>query len=157
MFGTALNPALPVVTIISAMIAPAIFILAVGNLLNSVLQRLVRIIDRARFVIDRVKQLDEASDAEQADFLRAELDNYRKREHLIYLTIFSFYAALACFCLSSLSVAVVVLSRAELALIPTGFAILGVLLLFGGCSTLFQETRLATGILNREIDRALKR
>jgi hypothetical protein len=40
-------------------------------------------------------------------------------------------------------------------MIPTVFAIVGVLLLFGGSSVLFQETRLATGILDREIERAL--
>ncbi|HZY99861.1 MAG TPA: DUF2721 domain-containing protein [Candidatus Baltobacteraceae bacterium] len=155
MFGSALNPALPVVTIISAMIAPAIFILAVGNLLNSVLQRLTRVVDRARFVIDRVKELEAAGKIEEADFLRAELVIYRKRESMIYTTILVYYAALACFSLSSLSVAVVVILHDQWAMIPTVFAIVGVLLLFGGSSVLFQETRLATGILDREIERAL--
>jgi hypothetical protein len=155
-FGAAINPAQPVVTIISAMIAPAIFILAIGNLLNSVLARLTRVIDRARFVIDRIKTLDSEGNSDEANFLRDELKNYRKREGLIYATIFAYYAALACFSLSSLSVAVVVLLRDQLAVIPTAFAIIGVLLLFGGSTALFQETRLATGILNREIDRALR-
>lgn len=139
------------------MIAPAIFILAVGNLLNSVLQRLTRVVDRARLVMDRIKTLDDAGDKQEAAFLRDELVNYRKREGLIYSTILAYYAALACFSLSSLSVAVAVLFRDQLAIVPTGFVIIGVLLLFAGSTALFQEMRLATGILDREIDRALNR
>lgn len=146
----------PAVMIISAMIAPAIFILAVGNLLSSVLTRLTRVIDRSRFVMDRIKALDAAGSSDEANVLRQELVNYRRRQRLIYATIFAYHAALACFSLSSLSVAVVVLLRDQLAVIPTAFAIIGVLLVFGGSTALFQETRLATGILNREIDRALR-
>lgn len=44
----------PALAIISAMITPAILILASGNLVNSTLTRLGRIVDRTRALIDRL-------------------------------------------------------------------------------------------------------
>jgi hypothetical protein len=149
-FGTALHETQAAVAVISQMIAPAIFILACGNLLNSAQVRVGRVVDRARALLEDLPSTGETS-AERS-FILEELDIYRRRSSYLESAMTSMYAAIAIFVGSSLLVAINVLVP-QILWLPTITTVLGALfLLFGSMQSLL-EVRLATGMLRVEIER----
>lgn len=139
-------------SIISAMITPAILILASGNLVASTLQRLSRIVDRARVLGDRLAQLRAAGDAAQAAALADVLVVYRRRAIFVGRALSGYYAAIGLFIVTSLTIALDDVIGNVVPWLAVALTVTGVVLLLVGTIALVVETNLATGILARELD-----
>jgi hypothetical protein len=141
------------VAVISQMIAPAIFIMASGNLVNSTQARIGRIVDRARALLVQLESID-APSARWTDLTR-ELDIYRRRSMHLERAMMAFYGAIATFVLSSLIVGLSVIVP-YLVWVPTITTGVGAILLLAGSMSSLFEVRLAAGMLRTEIERGCK-
>lgn len=139
-------------TIISAMITPAILILASGNLVASTLTRLGRIVDRARALGDHLAAHGQAmggsASAELVDILR----NYRRRSIFVARALSAYYAAIGFFIVTSLTIALDNVVQTLVPWLAVVLTVIGVLLLLLGTLALVIETNLASGMLGRELD-----
>lgn len=139
-------------SIISAMITPAILILASGNLVSSTLTRLSRIVDRARALGDHLATKGEAmtgvASAELADILRI----YRRRSAFVARALTAYYAAIGFFIVTSLTIALDNFMQSLVPWLAVVLTVIGVLLLLLGTLALVIETNLASGMLGRELD-----
>ena len=138
--------------IISAMITPAILILASGNLVSSTLTRLGRIVDRARALTDHLithgRQMEGGANAELADILRV----YRRRSIFVGRALSAYYSAIGFFIVTSLAIALDNFFQTLVPWVAVALTVVGVLLLLLGTVALVIETNLASGMLGRELD-----
>lgn len=145
------NPSPLVPSIISAMITPAILILATGNLIATSMILHARIVDRTRYLIRRRIELH-ASDAGQAAVATALIGRSQHRLTLIGRSLSVFYLAIGFFVVASLAIAV----TSEFAWlprsVPTIVTVVGAALLLLGALMTFYDTRLATNVTLTEID-----
>ena len=143
------------VSVLGAMVTPALLILACGTLITSTASRLARIVDRVRKLSQALEKLwaDEAADF--ADVRKAELERqlaiHADRGRLIQQSLTSFYVALGIFVATSISLAAAAFVPG-LAWISTTLGIVGSLVLFYGCVLLIRETRLALSSVRSEMD-----
>jgi uncharacterized protein DUF2721 len=143
---------LPSLSIISAMITPAILILASGNLVASTLTRLGRIVDRARTLIDQLAECQARGDSRGSASLIEKLRIYRRRSLFVGRALSAYYAAIGFFIVTSLVIAFDNFIRPLVAWLPVALSVMGVVLLLLGTVALVVETNLASGMLAREID-----
>ncbi len=138
-------------TIVSAMVTPAILILASGNLVASTLTRIARVVDRARVLIDLMHESALSRDRDALEHHKSALQVFVRRSVLLERALSGFYLAIGLFVLSSLSVVLEVLRPEFSRIVTTGLVVLGGLVLLYGAVYVFMETRLATGTLRQEI------
>ena len=155
--GPSVNPLtahsnLPALSIISAMITPAILILASGSLVASTLTRLGRIVDRARTLTDRLVEYRATGNAEGIHVLTEILRIYRRRSAFVARALSAYYAAIGFFIVTSLVIALTDLVRTSIAWVAVALTVAGVILLLLGTLALVVETNLASGMLGRELD-----
>src|SRR5579862_7065463 len=103
--GIALGKTAPIVAVIAQMITPAIFILATGNLLNSAMQRIARVFDRARDLIRQANEHWENGDLAAFEIITEELRSYRHRAGWLDRALTFYYVAIGLFVLASLAIA----------------------------------------------------
>lgn len=139
-------------TIISAMITPAILILASGNLVSSTLTRLGRIVDRARALGDHLAANRQAMSGGASDELTDILRNYRRRATFVARALSAYYAAIGFFIVTSLMIALDNFMQSLVPWLAVALTVIGVLLLLLGTLALVIETNLASGMLGRELD-----
>ena len=154
-FGIALGQTAPIVALIAQMITPAIFILATGNLVNSAMQRIARVFDRARDLIVRANTAREKGDESAFELMREELRSYRNRAGWLDRALTLYYVAIGLFVLASLAIALNAIIGDRLAYAPATLTVFGALSLLGGSLAILIETRLASGVLRREIDQGI--
>jgi hypothetical protein len=142
------------VGVLSAMITPAVLILACGTLITSTSSRLARIVDRVRVLSDAFERLT-GSEIEFAEERRAEVERqlarHTHRSQLIQRSLTSFYLALGFFVATSLSLALVMVMPV-LAGLPSALGLVGTLVLFYGCVLLIRETRVALASVRDEME-----
>lgn len=138
-------------TIISAMITPAILILATGNLVSSTLTRLGRVFDRARTVMERLEDRVAQGDHVSADLYRDLLKDYRVRATLTERALTIYYAAIGFFVAASLAIGFDNFIHDTIPWLATLLTVVGAILLFLGTLALFLETNVAAGLLRREM------
>jgi hypothetical protein len=142
-------------SLITAMITPAVLISACGMLILSTSARLARILERAR-------RLSELTDAQPAtgtpDFseerhiqLERQLSAYARRGRLIQRALTSFYLALGMFVATTITIGLVVFAPVTTWL-PTTAGIVGIAVFFYACLTLIGETLLARQSINEELE-----
>lgn len=136
--------------ILTSMLAPAFFLTATSSLLMSANNRLARVVDRLRALL---KEL-EAADDDEREVLDRRITKQRRRSQLILRGSQLLYIALSCFVATSLCVAIDAFAGYRLGLLPTAFAVLGVLAMFASSLFLSRESTLAVQTLNEEMDRA---
>ncbi len=137
--------------ILTAMLAPAFFLTATASLLISANNRLARVVDRLRQLM---KDLEDAGDDDEQRWLDHRIQRQRRRSGLILRASQMLYIALSCFVGTSLSVAFDAFAQYRVGLLPTSFAVLGVLFLLASSLMLSRESTIAVRILNEEMDRA---
>ena len=152
LFGIAMNQTASTVAIIAQMITPAIFILACGNLLGSTTNRVARVFDRSRSLIEEAR--GHTAQSSEHEFIRQELEIYKKRAYALEYAMTFFYAAIGFFVAASLFVAISV-AVPELVWLPTALTVIGALLVLAGSIASLIEVRLATGVVRALIDRSL--
>lgn len=137
--------------ILTTMVAPALFLTATSSLLISASNRLARVVDRLRALL---KELENADAGTEREALDRRIHKQRRRSALILRANQILYLSLSCFVATSLGVACDAFLGYRLGLLPTAFAVLGVLGLFLASLFLSREATLAVAIVNDEMDRA---
>jgi Protein of unknown function (DUF2721) len=149
---TVTTSASPFLAVISAMITPAILILATGSLVSSTLIRVGRIVDRARILMEQVTELRRSGDDTAAMITLGWLLQYRRRAALVERALTLYYSAIGVFVAGSLAITIDDLTRDAIPWLSLLFVVTGALFLFSGTLALVIETNMATGALRREID-----
>src|SRR5688572_22424954 len=148
-------------TILSAMITPAILIMATGSLSLTTSNRLSRSIDRVRKVSEKISQLNATETTEtiktEKEFLTSQLLMATRRSRLMQRAMTSLYLSLSIFVGTIIAIGIFELLGLGFAwvLLVLGFS--GMALVFYACMQLILETRLATHAVNKEMDHTLAR
>jgi len=146
---TVLAPSLGVLT---AMITPAILILAAGTLITSTSNRLGRVVDRVRTLSDSFELLETGEPKtafveERRRHIFHQLDKLASRARLLQLSMTSYYLALAAFVATSVIIGLLAFVTPERQLspyFPVAAALTGMFFLFTSSILLIYEARLAT-------------
>src|SRR5581483_3307954 len=138
--------------VISALVAPALLILAVANLVGSTLSRIARIGDRARKTMAMLESFRSAREEEGIRFCRGLLVLYRRRSRLAELALSAYYLSIGLLVAGSLAIALDRYLHESVSWLASTITMAGALLLFLGTILLFLETRMAAGALRNEID-----
>ncbi|QQR74234.1 MAG: DUF2721 domain-containing protein [Holophagales bacterium] len=147
-------------SLLSAMITPALLISACGTLIFSTSSRLARIVDRVRMLARQVEELcarpEEDPVREQMVEIERQLATSAERTRLVQGSLTSFYVALGLFVATTVSIgATRLIGMAEW--LPAALGVTGTLVLFWGSVLLIRETRLALGSVRREMEVVLER
>jgi hypothetical protein len=146
-------------SLLSAMITPAVLISACGTLIFSTSTRLARVVDRVRQLTVQIERLFTDRDVRYGEERRreveAQLGFYARRARLVQGSLTSFYLALGLFVATTIAIALTPFAP-SLAWLPSVIGIVGTLVLFVGCMLLINETRLALQALTSETAFALR-
>ncbi len=137
--------------ILTAMLAPAFFLTATASLILSANNRLARVVDRLRALM---REIEEPQDDEDLAVLEHNIATQRRRSMRILRAGMLLYLAISCFVATSLAVAVDAFIGFRLGMLPTVFAAVGVVSLFGASLLLWQESHMAVAAVNEEMDQA---
>lgn len=133
-----------VLTVLSAMITPAVLILASGSLLLTTSQRLNRAIDRARAVLQQLEEATRDDDpADKIPLLLTQIASGTKRAWYLQRAMSTICIALATFVATSIAIGIIELTQISNSWIPTVLGIVGVCLLFYATILFVLETRIA--------------
>lgn len=158
-------------SVLSAMITPAVLISACASLVISTANRLGRAIDRTRKLLERFEQISvhrHAPDSEQpvsesphdndeATLLFEQLSLATERSRLLHRALAALYMALSIFVATSVALGFSVLGDERLAWMPLLLGIIGAALLFYTTVLLILETLVARRAIYDEMDFALRR
>ena len=129
--------------LLSAMLAPALFLTATGSLLLNANNRLARISDRLR---QELSHLEDPAKASASSPARNAL--FRRRAHTILAAIRLLHLAMCSFVATSLTIALDAVFGSRFPLLPSGLAVLGVSLMLGGGVQLWREANMAVRSLD---------
>lgn len=139
--------------ILTAMLAPAFFLTATASLLMSANTRLARVVDRLRSLLCELNSA-EAEGGPERDLLDRRIVKQRRRTQLILRGSQLLYVAISSFVATSLFVAIDGFLGNRLGVLPTLFAVIGVLAMFAASLYLSRESTLAVEAINEEMDHA---
>src|SRR2546422_567166 len=144
-------------TVLTAMITPAVLISAAGSMILSTSTRMGRVVDRVRSLSDRLQEPSSAeSETEFAEERRAmlfdQLDKLTSRSRLLQRALTTFYLAVGVFVATSVAIGVVAFSGARGAWVPVAMGLIGAFFLFYGSMLLVFEARLALSTTHAEMD-----
>ncbi|RPE81683.1 DUF2721 domain-containing protein [Vulcaniibacterium tengchongense] len=138
--------------VVSAMITPAFFLTAASSLLISSNNRLARVVDRMRAEIETLGATEQP---QRRLTLETRIAMHRRRSYLVLASVRMLYAAISAFVGTSLGIAVDALLGYKMDLLPTGLAVVGVLLMFAASVCLGQEAKLGLRTLDMELKEQL--
>lgn len=146
---------------LTAMITPALLISATGSLVLSTSTRLGRVVDRVRYLEERLSDLiytDHKDDIplydKRVEVIVDLLDKVTSRSRLLQKAMEWFYYGLGAFILCSVSIALAAFLSyyAFVKYLPIAIGIFGIMFLFYGSMLMLRETRMATATVNAEMD-----
>ena len=142
-------------SVLSAMITPAVLISACGTLIVSTSMRLARIVDRVRALSQEIQLL---SSNEDIDFPEDRLHEYERqltthtqRGVLIQRSLTNLYFSLGLFVTTTVCIGLVALLH-RLSWLPMALGIIGTVFLFYSSMLLIAETRMALRSVNSEME-----
>ncbi|MFN2636640.1 MAG: DUF2721 domain-containing protein [Gemmatimonadaceae bacterium] len=148
------------ISVLSAMITPAVLISGCGSLILATSDRLTKAVTRTREVseqlITRSEHLDEAGEEERR-MLFTQLDFVTTRSRLLQRALSRLYAALAFFVGTSVAIGLVAVTSSKFTVIPIGLGLYGAALLLYAAFLLIKESRFALAAVNAEMDFMWKR
>ena len=150
--GLAMSPA---IAMISAMITPALLILASGSLIASALVRMARSVDRARALITMLEN-PQTRGVIDAVSMRRWLDRHETRSIAAERATMMFFCAVTVFVVACLAIALDRLSGERLTWLPVTLVIVGMILLVVGSGLMIYESRLGGLQIREEIARGRK-
>lgn len=145
--------------VLSAMITPAVLILASGSLILTTSNRLTRVLDRVREMAKEVESLGDENDARTADkrtLLFAQLERATRRARLLQHAMTRLYLGLTMFVATSVGIGLIALLGNHLAWLPLIVGFIGAGLLFSASVHLIFESRLALATTIAEMDYVVK-
>ena len=141
--------------LLTAMITPAILIVAAASLIACTLMRLARVVDRVRALSQIAEDIRVGKCTDHPAERRAELGVeflvYHRRGKLILVALGLQYGTVGFFVATSVTVAVDFLLGNPWPFLPVVLCVLGILLLLGSSLLLMYENRLAFQAMKREI------
>ena len=142
---------------LSAMITPAVLILATGSLILTTTNRLVRVIDRVREMLPEFEKQAEAVEMDDMTkqkraLMFDQLDKATVRARLIQRALTRLYTALGAFLATSVALGIIALAHLKAVWIALLFGLVGVLLLFAASVLLIFESRISLSATYAEMD-----
>lgn len=151
-----MTPETMALNLLSAMITPAILIVATASLISCALMRLARVGDRVRVLTQIAEDIrvGKCTDhpAERRNELKGEFLLYQKRGELILIILSLQYGTVGFFVATSVAVFLDFLLGNPWLFLPAGLCIAGISLLLLSSLLLMYENRLAIKALRREIE-----
>jgi hypothetical protein len=149
----------PTLAVLTAMITPAILILAAGTLITSTSNRLGRVVDRVRHLSESFEALETGDPKtafieERRRHIFDQLDKLTARARLLQFSMTSYYLALAAFVSTSVIIGLLTFVTPEKVLspyVPVVAALIGMFFLFTSSILLIIEARLATTAVSDEM------
>lgn len=144
-------------SVLTAMITPAVLISACGTLILSTSTRLGRLVDRVRELSRQFEELAQDNSQlalleERRAMLFNQLDKLTSRSRLLQRCMTVFYLALGIFVATSVAIGVVSFFSITYGWIPVVLGLIGALFLFYGSVLLIFEARLALSTTYAEMD-----
>ena len=142
---------------LSMMIAPALFMTATGSMILSSNNRLARIVDRIRVLIELCDKLAHPNNTLdfpelRQTFILEEIKHLHTRTGRIRNATALLYMAFALFVAASLSIGVDLFVQHRIVALPTFLALVGVCALLWASINLFLEARAATHTIKLEFE-----
>ena len=143
--------------VLSAMVTPAILIMACGSLILTTSSRLIRAVDRAREYMPEMERLAEERDSDEMTeqkhaMMLDQLSKLTKRARYLQRALAQLYGALGVFVATSVAIGVIALSGMHFAWIPLVLGFIGAGLLFNASALLIIESRIALAATFAEMD-----
>jgi hypothetical protein len=145
------------VVIITAMVTPALLILASASLVGTALVRMARVVDRARALTAIAYEGAWAKIDATPNELRTTLKRHASRARLAEWSIALLYTAVVFFVTTCISIVIDHEAAHSLSWLPIGLAITGTLVLLVGGALMVAESRLGGEQISLEIRQALIR
>ncbi len=144
-------------SILTAMITPAVLISACGAMILSTSIRLGRVVDRVRVLSERLEEMVHGEPQlelfeERRAVIFSQLDKLTRRARILQRSMTAIYLALGIFVTTSVAIGVVSVSRPIHQWIPVGTGLVGASFLFYGSMLLVFEARLALSTIQTEMD-----
>jgi len=157
-----MQTSLDALSVLSAMITPAVLISACGSLILATSDRLSKAVARTRELSTQLGPHDgaEADSARQEErrMLFTQLDYVTTRSRLLQRALSRLYAAVGFFVGTSVAIGLVAATDSrEYTLIPIGLGLYGAALLLYAAFLLIKESRFALAGVNAEMDFIWKR
>lgn len=137
-------------SIVSAMITPAILILAAGSLVNTTLVRLGRAADQSRLLIEQGDAFHAAGNHKAMRIVEERLDRQLKRARLSRRALMGYYVAIALFLVASLAIAINQLVGDPYPMVGPAIVILGGIALLMSTLAVVIEVNVSAGTLGEE-------
>ena len=151
-----MDPMSSAVAVLTAMITPAVLISACGSMILSTSSRLGRVVDRVRFLLDKLEELarDRIEEKARQGMIFAQLDKLTSRARILQRAMVAFYLATGMFVATSVAIGFVAVipSMPRYNLVPVIVGIGGACFLFYGSMLLIFEARLALSTVHAEMD-----
>jgi hypothetical protein len=152
-----MEPLSSALSVLTAMITPAVLISACGTMILSTSSRLGRVVDRVRALSDKLEELAHMNpDIELYEDRRVmvfeQLDKLTSRSRILQRCMVTFYLALCVFVATSVAIGIVAVSGARYYWIPVVTGLTGACFLFYGSMLLISEARLALSTIHAEMD-----
>ena len=144
-------------SVLTAMITPAVLISACGALIFSTSTRLGRVIDRVRVLSDRFQEIaahpekDEMFE-ERRQLIFTQLDRQTSRARLIQRAMAAYYTALGIFVATTVTIAIVSAAVRNYTWLAVALGLVGTLFMLYGSVLLIVESRMALGAIMSEMD-----
>ncbi|MDQ3393676.1 MAG: DUF2721 domain-containing protein [Bacteroidota bacterium] len=143
-------------TALSAMITPAILILATGQLILTTSQRLARSMDRARKLSEGLELLIDKDSLKENETKKSLLfwllNGHAHRSKKLQKAMSVLYLALSIFVCTSVSIGLLEVFGFKQGWIPVTLGLTGIGLMFYATILLITETRIALGTVEKEMD-----
>ncbi len=144
-----------VLHVLSAMITPAVLILASGSLIMTTSSRSIRCIDRVRQRAEELESLgkgtDEGTERRRAH-LYSQLEINTRRARLLQKAMSRLYIGISFFIATSVAIGAVAVANLEIGWLPLLLGFIGAGLLFSASIYLIFESRLAMTTTYAEMD-----
>ena len=142
--------------VLSAMITPAVLILACGSLIMTTSSRLIRCVDRVREFLPQMEAVAAMPESEATEERRTmlfeQLEKATARARLLQRSLSRLYAGLSMFVATSVSIGVIALLDVRWAWIALVLGFIGAGLLFSASIMLIVESRIALAATYGEMD-----
>jgi hypothetical protein len=154
-----MNETLTGLSLLSAMITPAVLISACGTLVFSTSTRLARVVDRVRHLSAEAAELAKAHESEltqeRVRQMEVQLGLYARRSRLVQGALTAYYVSLGLFVAATVAIGLTAFVS-HVAWVPSTLGVLGTLVLFAGSVLLISETRLAVASLEHEMETTIR-
>jgi VIT1/CCC1 family predicted Fe2+/Mn2+ transporter len=149
------------VSVLSAMITPAVLISACGSLIIATSDRLSKAVTRTREISQALmpRSADQRSDPreEERRMLFVQLDFATTRSRLLQRALSRLYGALGFFIGTSVTIGLVAITSSHFTILPVLLGLGGAALLLYASVLLVKESRFALAAVNEEMDFVWKR